>query len=272
MKSIFPSDGECIITGETSFPYCEKCSITHISPFASLSFPLRLLRLCVKSSLLRANRQNDANIRGSSCPCKYSDACSIYLRYRGGIMRKIILGIVGGVASFLIGVYCSGAVTPTADAPRQIVDEQVYACSLEELKANPDLYDGKFVRMKFEFCPMERVSVANINGRGLFRAVCVDEPTSCQRLFPPEPGRLSCGTDNYPNEIEVDAIGRYTARTADPHPLQRGDKVALLEISKIISAGEWPPKPLIDPGGGSGGGNDNRKGSKTGKRTQQMQG
>ena len=138
-------------------------------------------------------------------------------------MKRAAIGFGLATITFMVGYLASSQPNePKSIDP--IVDYAVYTVTLDELFSEPDRYEGKIVRIKATYEETRNSIIGNIySGQKWLRAVCVADWESCSRLGIKE---------------VVEVAGRFYPNTHDPHPLQRGGKIGVLEISEVISPPE----------------------------------
>lgn len=152
-------------------------------------------------------------------------------------LKNISIGLVVSVFTLLIGISIPSLTEIEQKPEAPSIDLTEYQVDLADLSADPTRFDGKTIRVKGTFRALQSYSVANLeSGGGWVRSICVADETSCSKLFT----NADTQGDNF-RTYDVEVLGRFISNTSDPHPLQQGERVRLLEITRIISIG-----PCVD--------------------------
>ena len=172
-------------------------------------------------------------------------------------------------ATFFVGISATMiSATRSTSISETKVDFTEYPVELSELAVNPKQYDGKIIHVKGWINHLDGTVLGNMEFGNLWmRAVCVAESETCSKLKLPQKNGLMDGVDGYQSGSTVcaEVVGRFRMNATDPHPLQRGEKVNLLEISKVINI---PPQGQGQgQGHGTGIGNWSERSSASGSGT-----
>lgn len=169
-------------------------------------------------------------------------------------MKQHLLGIAVAAITLVVGTLASGVFVPQQIVNKE-VDPFVYPVELLDLVSSSAQFDGKIVRVRGSFGLTQNSTVGFLEtGSAWVRTICVADEATCSSLI------LSAHSTN------VEVVGRYRSAVADPHPGQRGDKVRLLEISKLVSVQPVGRGTGQGTGRGSGRGSGSGSGNGSGVR------
>jgi hypothetical protein len=157
-------------------------------------------------------------------------------------MKKTLLGFAVSGLAFLIGLFVATTLA-NKDIAQPIVDLAEYSIEVTDLAIDPARYDGKIIHITGSFHKMPTYELGILEGEGIWmRVICVAEEHGCRELFRPRGSEYV-----FDRDVAIEVLGRFRNDAFDPHPKQRGEKVRLLEIHKVLSV---EPRWDTNPGGG----------------------